>query len=243
MRDQSIRSMVPIMVLGCVLTASSIARADAIFLVNTVDDRIDDDLSDGICHTSANTCSLRAAFMQANKVTVPITRINVPAGTFVLTRPPTGANNDSNGDLNLTQPLVMGQRVIVTGAGAALSIDANEIHRVLTIATDRNVQITGMTLRNGNSAQYEGGGVINGGSLLLDSCIIEGNHAYEGLGGGIYSYGALQILRSTVRSNTAESGGGASISGFATISSSAFHDNSADSPRGGAYRGMAERYI
>jgi hypothetical protein len=68
--------------------------------VNTIDDLLDDDTSDGVCHTSADTCSLRAAIMQANRLTVPLVRINVPAGIYALTRPVTGSDDETSGNLN-----------------------------------------------------------------------------------------------------------------------------------------------
>ena len=45
------------------------AQAQPVFLVNSVLDQIDDDINDGVCHTAANTCPLRAAIMQANRIT------------------------------------------------------------------------------------------------------------------------------------------------------------------------------
>ena len=59
------------------LLAVHAARADVTYVVDTVEDRIDDDLADGICHTSVNSCALRAAIMQANRLTGPgVTRIS-----------------------------------------------------------------------------------------------------------------------------------------------------------------------
>ena len=57
-------------VLGLVVLAATAARADTEFVVNTSADLIDDNTDDGVCHTSANTCSLRAAVMQANHLLV-----------------------------------------------------------------------------------------------------------------------------------------------------------------------------
>ena len=52
------------------------------FTVNTVADRVDDNVNDGLCHTSVNTCSLRAAIMQANHLnTNGRVSIEVPRGT------------------------------------------------------------------------------------------------------------------------------------------------------------------
>jgi CSLREA domain-containing protein len=45
--------------------------ASVTFTVDTIADQLDDDTSDGVCHTSVNTCSLRAAIMQANHLSAP----------------------------------------------------------------------------------------------------------------------------------------------------------------------------
>ena len=54
------------------------------FTVDSVLDEIDDDTSDGVCHSAANHCTLRAAIMQANKITGPGVTISLPAGTYTL---------------------------------------------------------------------------------------------------------------------------------------------------------------
>ncbi len=45
--------------------------ADHLWVVNSTDDRDDADLTDGVCRTSAGTCSLRAAISQSNAVRGP----------------------------------------------------------------------------------------------------------------------------------------------------------------------------
>ena len=75
------------------------------FTVNTTVDQVDDNTSDLLCHTSANTCSLRAAVMQANHLdTNGRVVINVPAGIYKLSLAPSGTNGEASGDLNLTTP-------------------------------------------------------------------------------------------------------------------------------------------
>ncbi len=44
------------------------ASADVVFVVNSVLDPVDDDTGDGVCHTAANTCTLRAAVMQTSEL-------------------------------------------------------------------------------------------------------------------------------------------------------------------------------
>jgi hypothetical protein len=205
------------------------------FNVNTIDDRLDDDTGDGVCHTSVNTCSLRAAIMQANHLTVPLTRINVPAGIYTLTRPPTGTDDESSGNLNLSTPIVAAATIVISGAGAGTTvIDANQIDSAMEIETGRIVTLRGITLRNGRTApSRSGGGIFNLGSLTLSECVIEGGRT-NGAGGGIANSGTLQVIRSTIRSNTAAFGGGLFLVGPTTVRDSTIAGNHADSG-GGIY--------
>jgi len=216
--------------LGLAMLAAPAARADIIFNVNTLADLVDDDTSDGLCHTSTNTCSLRAAIMQANHLTVPVTRIHVAAGTYVLTRPPNGADGEDSGDLNLATPINDDQVIVISGAGAANTIiDANQIDRAIAIDQHATATIAGVTIRNGRAQDLSnGGGIYNfNARLTVSDCIIESNYT-DTSGGGIYSMGILNILRSTIRSNVARFGGGVAVSGPAAIRDSTFYSNGAD---------------
>jgi CSLREA domain-containing protein len=85
--------------------------------------------------------------------------------------------------------------------------------RIFTINSGKNVTISGLTITNGNAAgsmsASAGGGILNdGGTLLIDNCVISGNSA-AGSGGGVNNGanhgGTLTINNSTVSGNT---GGG-----------------------------------
>jgi len=214
------------------------------FTVDTIDDRIDDDIKDGECRTSVNTCSLRAAIMQANHLTVPLTRINVPAGTYTLKRPPTGDDNDeTSGDLNLTTPTISGQTVVIVGAGAASTvIDANQIDRIIQISDGRIATLEGFTLRNGLPNEVvgkNGGGIRNRGSLTIIECVIERNQSVDG--GGIFSDGTLKVTRSTIRSNSGVVGGGLFLFGPTTVRDSAVIGNHARD--GGGIHNLRSLYL
>lgn len=211
------------------------AFADVLFTVNTTADLIDDNVGDGACHTSVNNCSVRAALMQANHLTnTGVAVVLLPAGTFLLSRPPQGANGEDSGDLYLGAPAVAGQSVSIIGAGATHSIiDANHIDRVLEIETGRTVHLSGLTLRNGTRVGNGlGGGIFSRGDLTISDSAIEGNVAAEG--GGIESGGALLIERSSVRSNRAQYGGGMYVYGDTRIEASALFSNAASPGSGGA---------
>src|SRR5262245_47272636 len=81
------------------------AAAAVVFSVDSILDEVDDDTADGVCHTAAGTCTLRAAVMQANTITGIGATIVLPAGVYTLTRPASGADLDDNGDLNLLAPV------------------------------------------------------------------------------------------------------------------------------------------
>lgn len=191
-----------------------------VYTVNTTDDLVDDNSDDGICHTVANSCSLRAAIMQANhRVGAGLTtRIELPGGIYTLTRPINGANGEDNGDLNLTTPNSVNQRILIAGAGAANTvIDGNRLDGVIDIAAGRDVRISGVTIRNGGRQPGSfGGGILNRGTLEVSECTVEGNDG-AAKGGGIYNAGVLIVVRSTIESNSAETEGGGIFSSGSLI--------------------------
>lgn len=226
-------------ILGLALLSPSGVRADVSFTVNTTDDRLDDDIGDGLCHTSVNTCSLRAAIMQANHLTVALTHIQLPPGIYTLTRPPTGADGEDSGDLNFNAPLIANQLIELIGAGKdSTIIDANQIDGVMRIEQLRPVTIRHLSLRNGDRRfifPNEGGGILSRGRLTLSDCAIENNQSNAG-GGGIYSSfsssgtipdATLDILRCTIQSNVGFFGGGVYATGPVRIRDSTIHSNHA----------------
>jgi CSLREA domain-containing protein len=193
-----------------VLLAVSAVRADVTFNVNSAADLADDNTSDGVCHTSAGSCSLRAAIMQANHWSNPeFAIINLPAGLYVLSVPVPvgGVDDESVGDLNLTTALIAVQRIIINGQSAASTIiDGNQAGRVIAVAQGRSATIARVTIRHG-STPFGGAGIYNQGNLTLFSSVVEQNTA--GTGGGICNdQGTLLVKASTLRSNVAAYGGG-----------------------------------
>lgn len=211
------------------------------FKVNTTADQPDDNTSDGLCHTSANTCSLRAAIMQANHLsTNGRVMIDVPAGIYRLTLAPSGTDPEASGDLNLTTPTDSSQQLYITGANPISTvIDANNTSRAISIAVGRKATLSALTVRNGNDSAVGGvgGGIMNAGILTLSNCIIENNYSASAGGGiGNLSEGTLFIQDSTIRSNaTAYSGGGLYLAGTSSISYSSISSNVAVGAGGGAF--------
>jgi len=146
-----------------------------------------------VLNTLDGSCALREAITNINNGTTtfgdcPITgtafgindTIILPAGTYTNTIP--GFDNlNAKGDLDITTS------VAISGAGATTTfIDGGVVGRVLHITTPgTTVSITGVTIRNGNANNFDGGtgggGIFSSAALTITNSIIDGN----GPGGGI----------------------------------------------------------
>src|SRR5258707_15333602 len=96
------------------------AAPAATFTVNSANDGAADftnDASHTICRTNVNnnTCTLRAAVMNANRLPGGAT-IHLPAGNYFVTIPVVTPDDDATGNLNITTT------VTLVGAGAASTI-------------------------------------------------------------------------------------------------------------------------
>jgi CSLREA domain-containing protein len=193
--------------------------------VNTTTDELN---SDG-------DCSLREAVVAANTDTAVdacsagggADIINLPAGTYLLTRP---GNEDeaSLGDLDITQDLTL------IGSGPLqTTIDGNSIDRVFHILQNAAVQISGITITNGNSGLAAGGNIL----VYTGSLTLFRTRTMFGTGGyGIYSTPlatGVTIRDSRIEANT---GGGlfVGMNSSAWVSSSTISGNISDpTTRGG----------
>jgi CSLREA domain-containing protein len=210
------------------------------FTVNSTLDQVDDSVGDGVCHTTANTCTLRAAVMEANLTSGPDTTINLPAGIYALTIPAQQGNFDDSGDLNLRAPANGDPPISIVGVGPAETIvDANQLDRAFRIDLGRTAILWGLTIRNGSAKDGSGGGLLNLGGLTLGESMIRDNTTV-GSGGGIYSAGALVVIASTISGNTAnESGGGMAITAAGSLiaQNSTIDGNKSGNSGGGIYNG------
>lgn len=180
------------------------------------------DESDGSC--SDGDCSLRDAIALAPQgETIGFS----VSGTIAL----------SMGQLTISKSLTL------AGPGASLlTISGNNAFRVFEInaGLDATVTVSDLTIANGNSGNWFGGGIYNstifGGShLALSRCRFENNHS-NGDGGGIYNSGEMTVDQCVFSGNSASSGGGiASSFGSASIAASAFTDNNASDDGGAIY--------
>src|SRR5436305_6173376 len=192
------------------------------YTVNSTADEPDADPSTGNCvSTPSGACTLRAAIMVANFVVGPHT-INIPSGTYVLTRP--GYDDDALvGDLDVKHDLT------IQGAGSgATIIDGNGSithDRVLHVLSSvQNVTLTGLTIRNGESLTEPSPSptppmpILGGGGLYVEGAahvqvtgvVFDSNTGQNG--GGIYANfssagGSLALNGVIAHNNTAVAGG------------------------------------
>ena len=104
---------------------------------------------------AAGNCSLREAVNAANTLDGDDI-VTLPAGTYVLT----GAAGDdagASGDLDVADP---DDLVSIRGEGAGTTtIDGNDLDRVFDVRPSGQLELTGVTIRDG--AQTSGGGIRN----------------------------------------------------------------------------------
>lgn len=95
---------------------------------------------------------------------------------------------------------------------------------------------------SGNTAARYGGGIANfGGSLTLNHSTVIGNTATDGGGGGINNYlGTITLIKSKVSGNSAAEGGGINnaTEGTVSLTHSTISGNTATDPRGGGGGGI-----
>jgi CSLREA domain-containing protein len=178
------------------------------FNVNSPADQVDDDTTDGICHTAAGTCTLRAAIMQASHSSGIGVTVNVPAGHYTLLVPAAGGDPEQNGDLNFTGSVP----ISVIGAGKDQTIiDANQIDRLFSVAAGANATLQSMSLINGFAVN--GGAVDVVGTLTLADVDISDSQATRGGGVDVELGGTLTMRGGSVSGCTASTGGGIYSSG------------------------------
>lgn len=198
-----------------------------IFTVNTTADTLDSVPGDGNCADMYGKCSLRAAIQEANADNRQAYLVNLPAGTYVLTIPGVGEDNNATGDLDVHANLIL------TGAGVNQTvINAMALDRVLDIHPGASLTVQGVTITGGRTADViagsedendgdseGGGGIYNAGTLTLRDSTVTANHTgaggtsvtskggMAGNGGGIYNSGSLNLDHTDVLENNTGPGG------------------------------------
>ncbi len=198
------------------------------FRVNTTLDTVAVNFKNG--KDASGHISLRSAIMAAD-TKGGSNKIILPSGTFTLTIAPTGADDVTTGDLNITGNLT------IKGKNAASTIiDGNNLDRVFQISSGK-VSISNLTIQHGRVVG-DGGGILNSSGKVnftsvrvLNNVAIgssgtigaigansltgtagsggNGTSGTSGEGGGIFNAGgSLSITSSTIASNEAEGGTG-----------------------------------
>jgi CSLREA domain-containing protein len=178
------------------------------FEVNTLADTAPDP-SPGACTTAANGCTLREAINDANGNTAndQITFASNLSGTLKLTLGKLTVTTDPNG-LSIDG----GGRITISGdidATAGPSPGDTQLFYLLT----GPVTLSNLTLTGGyalGTFAAGAGGAVNAWEqtvdLTLNNDVVTGNKA--NIGGGVYSYGQLEVNNSEISHNTAVATGG-----------------------------------
>lgn len=155
------------------------------------------------------------------------------------------AFNGVVGTITLTNgTLTIAHNITITGPGAGLlTLSGNNAVTVLTVNSG-TVNISGLTIANGNAGGGHGGGILNAGTLNLTACAFSNNSSPTNNGGGIYNIGTLTVNSSVFTGNATASAGGGAIANYAalTVLGSTFSGNTA-AAGGGIYNGAGTALI
>jgi CSLREA domain-containing protein len=166
---------------------------------------------------SRKDCTLREAVLAANHHTGKDKVVLRSKKPYKLRIAPTGLDDGTTGDLNVTDPVTIKH----TGKGNA-TIDANGLDRVLFADTPPSMteeysKLKHITITGGNSPS-SGGGLQLGQSMFgLDHSKVVGNQAASDGGGIAATQGELTLTDSTVSGNQAGAEGGGVWSGAKTL--------------------------
>jgi CSLREA domain-containing protein len=194
------------------------------FIVNTTADT-----NDYACTVEAGGCTLREAISAAN---------SAPGANVISFLP--SLTSGGAVIINLTSVLPdLSSDITINSPGAnllAVNRDVTARFRIFTVTSGVTVNISGLTITGGLTADgsngsssgtgVEGGGIRNAGTLTLTGASVSANRTGQGgnggffsnggaggPGAGIYNSGALTIINSIINSNTAGKGGNGFIGG------------------------------
>ena len=241
-------------VVSCVPLVSPAAAVAATVTVTTTRDELV--VHDGKCslREAIQTVETPGTRTDCGRVRRGSNTIVLGSGRYGLSIPSRGADDNTSGDLNVdgAPPLK------ITGAGLrATVIDAGGLgDRVLSVGNGARLALSRLSVTGGRApaapagasgvavlgcaaggagadgldagALGSGGGIFNGGTLVVDTVAVTGNTAgaggaggsgagagcnggdggLGGSGGGVYNQGRLTLVDSTVSGNRAGAGGG-----------------------------------
>ena len=118
----------------------------------------------------------------------------------------------------------------LTGPAGGVVISGNHASRVFDISAGASANISGVTIRDGSSSA-PGGGIFNGGTLILSNATVADNMTFNAqlgtTGGGILnSFNSNAVLTNvTISGNSASGGGGMINAGTATLTDVTISNN------------------
>lgn len=206
----------------------------AVFIVNNTQDVPDEFPGNGICNpvgAVGNTCTLRAAIMEANALGGSHT-VLVASGQYTLTRVGAGEDFASTGDLDIRADITL-----INGTNNPPVVFAANQDRVFDVHPGASLRLDNVHVAGGYANQV---GTVHGAAfrvhpgaaLELDRAVVAGN--LGNVGGAIYSDGSVSIVDSVFFHNAItathvlpEFANGAAIlsRGSLSIERSTFHDN------------------
>jgi hypothetical protein len=200
----------------------------ATFTVNSLLDTVDAAPGDGLAQDAAGLTSLRAAVMEANALTSNDT-INLPEGTYMLTRAGHSEDLAATGDLDVNG---MGALTVVGARTSSTIVDASGLgqigDRIFHVLAGANLNVSGLTIRNGRVVRApfgpppippdhqigDGGGIFNAGTMSITNSTVSGNVAWNS-GAGIHNAAGatLTINDSMITANSSQQDAGGNRKG------------------------------
>lgn len=209
------------------LSAAGLGHA-ATFTVNDTLDGVDIFPGDGVCKSSTNSCTLRAAVMESNAL-AGADSISLPAGFYTLAVGNIAEDAAAEGDLDILDDLT-----INGDSASTTTINGNTyLYRVISVIgsgdTIPTVEINNVTLSQGYDSD-NGGLINNSGNLTLSNVILSDGNPTKF---AVVNTGNLTIDSSEIRDNAFAV---ASTAGNVAIRNSTFSNNSSPSYGGAAYQ-------
>ncbi len=139
-----------------------------------------------------------------------------PAGTLVTFAPALSGQTCTLTGSQLTLPAAGVLTIDASALSGGFTISGNDTHRHFHVEAGKALTLRGLTLTRGNgtgSGGFEGGSIVNDGTLNLQRCDFTGN-ATSFSGGAVSSIGTLRATDTTMAENTAMGfGGGLMVTG------------------------------
>jgi len=157
-----------------------------------------------------NAFSLRDAIVQANQQET-ITEIHLCSGEYILERAGRHEDNSTVGDLDISTHL------IISGHDKNTTIiNGNNLDRIFQVLPNAKLELHDLTLIGGDAHSFNGGAILNMGSVVLNNVNILDNSAR--IGGGIFNAtgSELDIEQSVLVQNQADLYGGGIFNNDAT---------------------------